>query len=84
MEFQKYKTVNIDAPEFDGPLQVEALLTFERALYGVDADGRRGEWKDYLTYVEIESVYDLETGRDITGAMNDKMDALVCAVRKDL
>lgn len=83
MTYQQYRTLTVDDPKFPGPLHVEVLITMERALYGTDADGRRGQWRDDVIDFAVESVYDLETGNEVTAQYEDSAE-LFRAIRRDL
>lgn len=83
MTWTEFKTLTIDEDFTDGPLLVEVRLSKERALYGADADGRRGEVRDFIEDVNIEAVYDLETGADVTDKWKGRGD-LEHAIRATL
>jgi hypothetical protein len=41
-------------------------VELERGLYGADADGNRGEYRNFMVGYAVDQIFDLETGHDVT------------------
>lgn len=56
-------------------LQAEVEVTMCRDMnYGADADGNRGMRQDFIDGWEIESIFDLDSGEDVTENFKDNLD----------
>jgi len=69
MNWREYRTIKeLEVREKHGIrlLYVEAVVDLSRGIYGCDADGKRGEMRTFLTDWSVETIFDLETGGDVT------------------
>jgi hypothetical protein len=72
-EFKTIKEIYVDDGQKIHCLQAEVSLEKEMAIYGADADGRRGEAREEITDFKIEGIWDLESGDEVTDQFKDSL-----------
>lgn len=67
-EAEQYKTISCDIYDSEGPrsLRIEVLATYEYYLQGILIDGTRIERRCFLKDWEIHSIYDLDSGLEVS------------------
>lgn len=73
-EFRTVRDIEIEKAGRVRFLTAEVSVTLERVPYGSDADGRRGIVRDEITDWTYESIFDLETGNDVTDEFENDYD----------